>query len=367
MDKAIRLLLQNNGQGFLEEYYKKIDEIYNYRIPLKDIASKGKVKSSLADYKKACQTVTKAGSKKSRQAWMELALQENLNVNLGETIYYINTGKIKSEADVKKIVHFMAPNKITGVLEDMTKEYQKENKAYRAEQKKRGEKQFTINEYVEKFHPEAIEQEEIQLKCQLLPRDIIESDHDVFCSDGIEYNVPKYVEQFNKRITPLLVCFSKTIRDRILITNPDDRPYFTEEEAKLVSGEPNSPGDQDTYEQLMTMEDKEIKFWMEHPQWEIPFLKDCGMNWNDIKTDYIRRMEEERQRGIDLIRAKFEQIVESLTSDDMKSLNDGTVPSSISKIANFDAESGNFISIDFPEVVLGNLYDIATLRDELLM
>jgi DNA polymerase elongation subunit (family B) len=40
---GIRLLLQGKGQEFLEEYYKYVDKIYNYRIPLRDIATKGKI------------------------------------------------------------------------------------------------------------------------------------------------------------------------------------------------------------------------------------------------------------------------------------------------------------------------------------
>ena len=55
-------------------------------------------------------------------------------------------------------------------------------------------------------------------------------EEDVLCGDyeGLEYNVEKYIDQFNKRITPLLVCFHPDIRNKILITNPKDRLYFTE-------------------------------------------------------------------------------------------------------------------------------------------
>ena len=94
----------------------------------------------------------------------------------------------------------------------------------------------------------------------------------------------------NKRITPLLVCFSKEIRDKILIDNPEDRQYFTEEQCVLTSGEPNKPSDQDTYEQLMTMEDKEIKFWTKYDLIP-PFLEECGMgDWEKIKQDYNEKI-----------------------------------------------------------------------------
>ena len=38
----------------------------------------------------------------SRQAHMELALANNLNVGLGDTIYYVNNGTRKSHGDVQK-------------------------------------------------------------------------------------------------------------------------------------------------------------------------------------------------------------------------------------------------------------------------
>ena len=105
IEEYIDLLLNGNGQKFLENYYKYIDMIYNYRIPLRDIASKGKIKKTIEQYKADCKTLTKAGSKKSRQAWYELVIQNDVKVDVNDTIYYINTGSKKSESDVKRITH----------------------------------------------------------------------------------------------------------------------------------------------------------------------------------------------------------------------------------------------------------------------
>ena len=106
LDKGVRLLLQNKGGEFVELYNSYIDKIYNYKIPLKEIASKGKVKKTVPEYIKDCETVTKAGNKKSRQAWMELVIKNNIKVDLGETVYFINTGKKKSHSDVKRVTHY---------------------------------------------------------------------------------------------------------------------------------------------------------------------------------------------------------------------------------------------------------------------
>jgi len=76
-----------------------------------------------------------------------------------------------------------------------------------------------------------------------------------------EYNVPRYITAFNKRIEPLLVVFSPEIRDEILIENPEDRPFFTKTQTELVRGYPRKEGDQDTLDEVLTLSDTEQVFW----------------------------------------------------------------------------------------------------------
>ena len=359
LDRGIRLLLQKNGAGFLDEYYHYIERIYNYEIPLKDIASKGKVKKTLSAYVEDCKTITKAGRPKSRQAWMELALRDGIKVDMGDTLYYINTGKSKSQADVKKVVHYYVTVKdILGeTRKDMRTTFEKEHKKYKKENPQFGA--ITLDDYVQKFHPEAIKEEEIILNAMLLPREIIDSEEDFYCKDGEEYNVPKYIDMFNKRITGLLVCFKKDIRNKILINNPADRPVFTSEEMELCSGEPNKVGDQDTYEALMTMEDKEIRFWEAHPEFEIPFLEECGMNWDEIHQEYTERKEEERRLGIDNVRKLYDEILNTLTIAELDDLEEnGNLPSKLEKILDIDPVTGFFVSKEYPNIVIGNINDM---------
>ena len=351
LDKGIRLLLQNKGSEFLEEYYNYVEKIYNYQIPLKDIASKGKIKKSLEEYIKDCKTITKAGRPKSRQAWMELAIRENMRVDLGETLYYINVGTSKSHSDVKKISNYMVTNE-DGTEKNITSTIDKELKNYRKECKERGMKKadiLTKDEFIKKNYPDARLVEEIVLNAVLLPREMIESEKEFFCEEGKEYNAPKYIAQFNSRITPLLVCFSKDIRDKILITVPSQRPYFTVEEATLCSGQPNNPGDQDTYEQLMTMEDKEIRFWAKYPEFEIPYLKECGMDWDKIYADYQERMRIEKERGIDLIRQKYNEIIDNLSEEDVEKVMDGELPDELYNIIDINPTNGHFVCKQYPE------------------
>ena len=367
LDKGIRLLLQNKGSEFLDYYYDYVEKIYNYQIPLKDIASKGKIKKSIDDYIKDTETLTKAGRPKSRQAWYELCIKDGLTPDIGETIYYINTGSKKSESDIKKVTKWYEYTK-DGEKIDRTKEVEKGAKQWRKDPDNERRYNMSQSNGAKLIYPEVEwmkengfhyqKEYELVFACELLDQNIIDSEEDVFCEDGKEYNVSKYVDMFNKRITPLLVCFSKDIRDKILITDPKNRQYFTKEESALVSGEPDAPGDQDEIEDVLRMEDREVKFWIEHPEWIPPYTKECGMDWEAIKTEYLAREEEERKLGIDKIREQYEEIVENMTQAEVTAFMNGNPPKSLMAIVEPDPKSSHFLARDFPGVVIGNVMDI---------
>ena len=210
LDVGIRHLLNGDGKEFLNLYYEYVDKIYSKDISLIKIASKSKVKQTIDDYIKRTKETNIKGNPLPRQAHMELLIKENVKVNLGDTVYYVNTGTKKSHGDVQT-----KKNKETG-------------------------------------------QNELIFNCILISKDSIDS----VDTKSINYNVSKYIEAFNKRIEPLLVCFSPEIRDQILINNPDDRCYFTDRQMELVSGIPMDSEDQDDLEKdVMSMEDSELSFW----------------------------------------------------------------------------------------------------------
>ena len=337
IDEGVNLLLHNNGYKFLSSYYDYVDKIYNYQIPIRDIASKGNIKKTLKDYVADCKTLTKAGSKKSRQAWYELALKENVEVNVGDTIFYINTGSKKGHSDVKRVTHFYYFDD-NGEKVEITKEVEK---LYKNQDK-------TLPDYVKKSRMElakkeygktAFDEDEIILNCKLVPNEILDKEEDVLCSDyeGLEYNVEKYIDQFNKRITPLLVCFHPDIRNKILITNPKDKQYFTEEQSKLVSGYPNKEGDQDTYEQLMTPEKKEIEFWTKINEVP-PFVKECGINWDELVKNYKKEKEEENNVIFKEENDKYLEILENITNDEVKEFEEeGKLPTKLTSLVTLNS------------------------------
>ena len=341
IDDGVNLLLHGNGSKFLENYYDYISRIYNYQIPIKDIASKGKIKKTIKEYKEDCNTLTKAGNKKSRQAWYELAIRENLNVNVSDTIYYINTGTKKGHSDVKKVTHQFIKNENGEEVELInklkTELFKKELENYNvstvkelsAQQKKEIIKKYVIRE-----------EDEVILNCQIVPNDIIENDENVLCSDvdGLEYNSEKYIEQFNNRIKPLLVCFSPDIRNKILITNPEDKQYFTEEEAKLVSGCPNKETDQDTYEALMTPEKKEIGYWVKIDEVP-PFVEECGIDWKGLVDSYLEEKKKEENELFQQENNKYLEALNNLTDKDIEAFeNDGEIPQFILDVVSLDTD-----------------------------
>lgn len=338
IDKGIDLLLRENGKQFLDDYYDYVERIYNYQIPIKDIASKGNIKKTLTEYINDCNTLTKSGSKKSRQAWYELVIKENIPVKVSDTIFYINTGEKKSQSDVKRVTHqyvildgqeIELNSKITRQL--LTPYCERNNIVY---------KNLKTKQIKELIKPYIVrEEDEIILNCKIVPSEIINSEKDILCSEveelgfePIEYNIEKYITQFNNRIRPLLVCFHPDIREDILINNPKDRKYFTENESKLVHGFPNKSIDQDSYENLMTPERKEIEFWLKINEVP-PFVKECGIDWDKLVSEYKEQISIENDAIYQEENEKYLKALSKLTKEDVDAFeDDGTIPQFITSL-----------------------------------
>ena len=282
INAGIRLLLDNKGHEFIELYHKHVDDIYNYRVPVAKIASKSRVKMTRHNYKNVyCKAKNKAGRAKARRAHMELIEVHDLNVNLGDVIYYVNTGTAKSHSDIK-------------TLKD----------------KKNGTS-------------------EIQFNCKLIPIDEIERNPD-YTTD--EYNIPKYLENFNKRIKPLLVCFDTEIRDLIIIDvykdkktkviKLEEKNLFTKSQCKLIAGKPFKPDDQDTYEDLMIMEDKEIRFWDDVDKLPNNIEQE---EWDVVRADYKVRMQIIREEGIKAQTTRLRSVFQRLEINTFNNIRAGEV------------------------------------------
>lgn len=395
LNKAIELLLYGKGKDFLEYYYDYVEKIYNMQIPLKDIATNGKIKVGIDTYIENCKQLTTAGTKKARQAWYELVIKDNLRVNMGDTIYYINTGKKKNTSDVQRITKYFYIDKNGNKCEDyldkdgnivynkkgeainLTKQIEKEYNLLKKNKDEfiilnkgtSNESFMKMYEYAKKAYPKLNiqEEDEIIFNCIRLSNEIVEDEEDHYCDDSFEYNKEKYIDMFNKRIRPLLVCFDRNIRttynekgkeiDNILITNPKDRKTFTEEESKLISGQPYNIKDQDTYEQLMTMEDKEVKFWLSVNKIP-PYVKECGIDWEKTVNNYQQKQKQLQTEGIKNEIEIYNKLIEELTENDLnKFIEDGELPDKLMKLIEPDNTTSDFISKKYG-VIIGSIFDI---------
>lgn len=223
LDEGLKHLLNGDGLSFVELYYDYVNKIFNKEIPLSKIANKARVKQSIEDYKKHIKKTTKAGSLMSRQAHMELIILNDYPAGLGETIYYINNGVKKSSGDVQKI----------------------------SKPSKKAKEEFFIKNGYE------MPSDYLEVNCYMISEKEITSNPNM---TG-DYNVPRYLNIFNKRIEPLLVVFKPEIREDILIEDPKNRQYFTKLQCELVNGFPMKEEGQDKLDEVMTLSDSEVLFW----------------------------------------------------------------------------------------------------------
>jgi hypothetical protein len=98
---------------------------------------------------------------------------------------------------------------------------------------------------------------EIILNCYRLENEELERNPEMLG----DYNVPRAITTFNKRLQPLMVVFNDEVRNSLLIDNPSKREFFTKTQCELISGQPFEPQDQDSVEDLLTITDAELDFW----------------------------------------------------------------------------------------------------------
>jgi len=359
LGKSIRMLLDGDGHSFINYYYEYVDRIYNYQIPLVKIASKAKVKLSMTDYKKKATMKNKAGNPLPKQAHMELAMREALNITLGDVLYYINIGTTKSQGDLKTV----EINKMTKKQADawklenpdmslpvVRKEVQLNSKLIDPEIVERDFELIKELEMLKKAVA-ALEEDDEDIETLKLRMESIDSQ--LFTD---EYNVARYLDAFNKKVKPLLVCFTPEIRDNILLDivkikdketkkiteKLKERQIFTRNECELVSGIPFKEADQDSYQDLMRMEDKEIKFWdkvnklpnnMEETEWE------------ELRVDYYERMRIAKIEGLILEKETIEDIIKHLELKDLEKSMQGVLPIDILVLCDIsDDDSFSLIS-----------------------
>jgi hypothetical protein len=131
---------------------------------------------------------------------------------------------------------------------------------------------------------------------------------------------------------------------------------FTKSECELVSGSPNKPSDQDSYDDLMRMEDSEIRFWvrvsktpnnMEESEWIV------------IRDDYFERIRIAREEGIESEKLKLDNIIKRLEIKDINLYaSTGELPTDVFDMTEISDDGMGMLLSKKWGVPIGTVYDV---------
>ena len=152
----------------------------------------------------------------------------------------------------------------------------------------------------------------------------------------------------------MLICFHPDIRSKILRKVVKDkkikglntlsiRPYFSEQQTKLVSGMPDKGKQQDDLElDLYRMEDSEIRFWMNVNKLPNNITQE---EWDVVVNEYQERKSKERSDNIKLEIETIDLILRKLSLSELTRVTQtGSLPLEILVIAEVNDETGMLIS-----------------------
>jgi len=241
IDVGLKLILQGKGKEFVNYYHSYAEDIFYKQIPLKKIANKNKMKLTIKEYLNRGND--KNGRKKAMQAHMELLIQERERI--AEELFE----KYKNELEINKPIEKLKIKDKLKLVEDyMPLEPELDSTIY------------YINTGYVKSHGEASiikdkETGEKRIASSLISNDDLNNNPDM---KG-EYNVSKYLDAFNKRVKSILVGFDPEIREKILLKIDKNNELIKNEFTTYELGLKNF--DLDSIDEAITLEEKEVKFW----------------------------------------------------------------------------------------------------------
>ena len=252
IDKGLNMILHGQGKEFVDYYYDYCDDIRYMQIPLKKIASKSRIKTTLSAYKKRGND--KNGREKGKQAHMELliekrnAIAEELFDKHKHTLdpKYLNK-ELTIETKTKLISNYMPPEP------DLDSMVYYVNSGYK---KAHGDSSVIMDDVTgkERFSATLISAE-----------DLLENPN----MTG-KYNYNKYLAAFNERVESLLVGFEPEVQKKILVKIA--KKNIDKGDVKIEIGDLIKEGfgpdeltlknfDNDNYDESMHLEEMEVDFW----------------------------------------------------------------------------------------------------------
>jgi len=283
VDKEVIKLMQNKPLEFINAYWDYIKKIEEQKINVKLIASKAKIKKTKAEYLQHIKGTNKNGAPLNRQVHMELLINNDLDIELGDVVYYVNSGKSKDDKDSLSPATTFATcelgeldlKQINNVIKTRNPEY---IKTFLLGIHNRG--LLTVNQKVLDGDIYAIlddinKWKNIKTKIRNLKKgvfvDFIKVEYVINCSiidsfsdsQTVNYNTDLYINKFNSAVHPLFVCFKPEIREKLMINSYEDRPFILEQDLTLINSIPfeNQAKNQATYEEVMVVTPEEMEYW----------------------------------------------------------------------------------------------------------
>jgi DNA polymerase elongation subunit (family B) len=243
IDKGLDLILHGKGKEFVSYYHDYCDDIRYMRIPLKKIASKSKIKTTISAYKKRGKD--KNGRDKGMQAHMELLIEkrENIARELFEKHKdSLNLEKLKENPSIEEITKLVAnympqEPELDSVVYYVNTGYKKSH----GDSRKITDKETGV----ERFCASLITNEDLQENPNMTG----------------EYNYEKYLDGFNKRVESLLVGFAPEVQSKILVKIGKDGHLIKSDFNPLNDELVLKNFDLDNYDEAMHLEKLEVDFW----------------------------------------------------------------------------------------------------------
>ena len=248
IDKGLELILHDKGKEFVDYYNEYAKLLYYRQIPLRKIASKSRIKSTINQYKKRGND--KNGRAKGKQAHMELLIAKRNKI--AEEVFQKYKGSLLFVKAEEKLT---IEDKLKLVNDYMPPEPELDSVVYFVNT---GTKISDSNSGIMK---DKVTGEEKFCAAIITADDMLENPD----MKG-EYNIAKYLNAFNKRVKSLLVGFEPEVSKAILAKIVKDKKT---KEVDLKCGGENYASydlklknfDLNDLDESMYLETKEVEFW----------------------------------------------------------------------------------------------------------
>lgn len=243
IDKGLNMILHGQGSEFIKYYNEYAEDIFYKRIPLKKIASKSKIKTTLSAYKKRGQD--KNGRDKGMQAHMELLIEKREQI--AEKLFEEHKDKLNLEKIKKNLT---IDDKMKLIANYMPAEPELDSVVY------------YVNSGYKKSHGDSrkivdkITGKERYCATLISAEDLLENP-----SMTGDYNYEKYLDAFNKRVETILVGFDPEIRKSILAKINKKGELVKTEFNPLQCDLSLKNFNEDDFDESMYLEELEVDFW----------------------------------------------------------------------------------------------------------